>query len=228
MQLSVKDLANLLNITQRTIYKWIKEQKIPFYRIHDQYRFNRIEIMDWAATHKINCSQMIIQDSEESNTTLLSLTDSIKKGGIHYHVEGKDKKTLLRSVIDRFNLPEEVNKGNLLEAMLAREALGSTEFGDGIAIPHARYPVVTDIPHALVAVCFLKKPIDYDAINGKPPVNCLFALISPTVRSHLKMLSRIAYALKNPRLKEALVNQASHEVILSEIEKNEKSLDSSI
>lgn len=48
MQLSVKELSKLLNGTERTVYRWIKEQSVPFYRIHDQYRFNRVEILDWA------------------------------------------------------------------------------------------------------------------------------------------------------------------------------------
>lgn len=224
MQLSVKELSKLLNITERTIYRWIKEQNIPFYRIHDQYRFNRSEILDWATAHKIDFSQIILQDKEENETDFLSLTESIKKGGIHYRVEGKDKKVLLSSVIDLLNLPDDVRKEDLLDAMVIREELGSTGFGDGIAIPHARYPVVTHIPNAIVSICFLEKPVDYGAIDGKP-VNCLFTLISPTVRSHIKMLSRIAYALKNPDVKKALENQVSREIILREIEKNEQSLD---
>ena len=180
--------------------------------------------MDWATAHKIDFSQIILQDKEENETDFLSLTESIKKGGIHYRVEGKDKKVLLSSVIDLLNLPDDVRKEDLLDAMVIREELGSTGFGDGIAIPHARYPVVTHIPNAIVSICFLEKPVDYGAIDGKP-VNCLFMLISPTVRSHIKMLSRIAYALKNPDVKKALENQVSREIILREIEKNEQSLD---
>ncbi|MCG2711574.1 MAG: PTS sugar transporter subunit IIA [Candidatus Omnitrophica bacterium] len=223
MQLSVKDLSKLLNVTERTIYRWIKQQSIPVYRIHDQYRFNRIEILDWATTQKIYISQEILQDDAENNCTILSLTETIKKGGIYYRVEGKDKKMLLNSVVNLLNLPEDVNRESLLNAMLIREELGSTGFGDGIAIPHARYPVVTHIPSAIVSICFLDKPIDYGAIDGKP-VNCLFTLISPTVRGHLNMLSRVAFVLKNKNVKNAIVNQMSRKVILNEIEKAEQSL----
>lgn len=223
MQLSVKELSKLLNVTERTVYRWIKEQSVPFYRIHDQYRFNRVEILDWATTQKINFSQGILYDSDENNVPELLLIDTIKKGGIYYRVEGKDKKTLLRSVLELLNLPDDIKKESLLDAMLIREELGSTGFGDGIAIPHARYPVVTCIPNTIVSICFLEEPIDYDAIDRKP-VNCLFTLISPTVRSHLKILSRIAFVLKNTNVKDAIVKQMSREIILSEIEKAEQSL----
>ena len=86
-----------------------------------------------------------------------------------------------------------------------------------IAVPHARYPVVTHIPHPIVSLCFLEQSIDYGAIDGKP-VDCLFTLISPTVRSHLHMLSRITYVLKDENVKNAVVSQQSRESILSKIE----------
>ncbi len=223
MQLSVKELANLLKVTERTIYRWIKQQSIPFYRVHDQYRFNRLEIMDWATIQKMDVSQRLIQDNTEHDIEKLSLTEALKKGGIHYRLEGKDKKTLLRAVIDLLNLPEDVKKENLLDAMLVREDLGSTGFGEGIAIPHTRYPVVTHIPYPIVSICFLERPVDYGAVDKKP-VNCLFTLISPTVRSHLKMLSRVAYILNNADVKDAIVNQRSRDVLYNEIEKAEKAL----
>ncbi|MDX9703578.1 MAG: PTS sugar transporter subunit IIA [Candidatus Auribacterota bacterium] len=223
MQLSVKDLSKLLNVTERTIYRWIKHQSIPVYRIHDQYRFNRVEILDWATTHKMNISHKILQDASQENLRKFSIAETIKKGGIHYRVEGKDKKSLLRSVVGFLNLPDDVDKDTLLNAMLVREELGSTGFGDGIAIPHARYPVVTHIPNAIVSVCFLEKPVDYGAIDGKP-VHCLFTIVSPTVRSHLNILSRLAFILKDINVKNAILKEESREVILNEIEKVEKSI----
>ena len=223
MQLNVKDLSRLLNVTERTIYRWIKQESIPYYRIHDQYRFNRVEILDWATAKKINISQGILCDVNEDSAAALSLKETVKKGGIHYRVEGKDKKSLLSAVIDLLSLPEDIKKESLVGAMLIREELGSTGFGDGIAIPHARYPVVTHIPHAIVSICFLEEPLEYGAIDGKP-VHCLFTLISPTVRSHLKMLSRIAFVLKDTNVKDALISQKSREVILAAIGEAEQLL----
>lgn len=223
MQLSVKDLSKILNITERTIYRWIKQKNIPFYRIHDQYRFNRIEILDWATTNKMNVSQELIYDARNPDINDMTLLKAIKDGGIYYRVEGKDKKTLLATVIDLFNLPEDVKKTDLLDAMLVREELGSTGFGDGIAIPHARHPVVLHINNPLVSICFLEKPVDYNSLDNKP-VNCLITLISPTVRSHLKMISRIAYILNDSEIKNCLIKKDSRMNILRAIERAEKTL----
>jgi len=225
VQISVKELAAMLNVTERTVYRWIKEQTIPFYKVHDQYRFNRVDILDWATANKINVSHQIMNDSADDKMLDLNLSEAIKKGGIHYRIEGKDKKALLNAVINLLNLPDDVKKETLLEAMLVREELGSTGFGDGIAIPHARYPVVTHIPSPVVSVCFLDKPVDYGSIDGKP-VSCLFTLISPTVRSHLAMLSRIAHVLKDAGVKNALVAQKNRDFILTKIEKAERAIKS--
>jgi len=223
MQLSVKDLSKLLNVTEGTIYRWIKQESIPFYQIHEQYRFNRVEILDWATAQKINISPDILPSSGERNVPALSLAETIRKGGIHYGVEGKDKKTLLTSVVHLLNLPQGVNKESLLNAMLVREELGSTGFGDGIAIPHARYPIVTHIPSVIASICFSREPVDFGAIDGKP-VHCLFTLVSPTVRSHLQILSRIAFVLKEKGVREAIIYQKPKELILQEIEKAEQSI----
>lgn len=220
MQISVKELAVMLNVTERTVYRWIKNQTIPFYKVHDQYRFNRVDILDWATANKIDISHQIINDGADRNISGLSLTEAVKKGGIHYRIEGKDKKSLLQAVINLLHLPDDVRKEPLLEAMLVREELGSTGLGGGIAIPHARYPVVTHIPSPVVSICFLDKPVDYGAIDGKP-VSCLFTLISPTVRSHLAMLSKIAHILKDAGVKNALVAQKNRDFILMKIEKAE-------
>ena len=50
----------------------------------------------------------------------------------------------------------------------AREAMGSTGIGDGIAIPHARYPVVLHLDKPLVSLCFLEQPIDFGALDARP------------------------------------------------------------
>jgi len=225
MQISVKELAAMLNVTERTVYRWIKEQTVPFYKVHDQYRFNRVDILDWTTANKINVSHRIMNDSADDKMLDLNLTEAIKKGGIHYRIEGKDKKALLNAVINLLNLPDDVKKETLLEAIFVREDLGSTGFGDGIAIPHSRYPVVTHIPSPVVSVCFLDKPVDYGSIDGKP-VSCLFTLISPTVRSHLAMLSRIAHVLKDTGVKNALVAQKNKDFILTKIEKAEQAIKS--
>jgi PTS system nitrogen regulatory IIA component len=64
----------------------------------------------------------------------------------------------------------------------------------------------------------LEAPVDFGALDGQP-VQTLFTLISPTVKAHLHLLSRLAFALRNPDFKAQIVRQASRDEILAAVKK---------
>jgi nitrogen PTS system EIIA component len=105
--------------------------------------------------------------------------------------------------------------------LLAREELASTGIGDGIAIPHVRNPIVLHVHEPIVALCFLEKSVDFGAMDGQP-VSALFTLISPTVRSHLHLLSRLAFVLRNPAFRTAVKEQASRDVLTEALRRAEQ------
>ena len=99
----------------------------------------------------------------------------------------------------------------LYEQLLARERLGSTGIGDGVAIPHCRLPGFDQIMGVLLS---LETPIDFDAIDGQP-VDLVFALVVPEEHNdeHLQTLSRIAQLLQNPQQRDKLRNTTSDEAL---------------
>ncbi len=223
MQLSVKDAASILNVSEKTIYRWIKDAVIPFYKINEQFRFNRVELLEWATSRRIQVSPDIFREREESTIPLPSFLEALKAGGIAYRVGGKDQGSVLRSVVDTLKLPEEVDREFLYQVLLARETLGSTGIGDGIAIPHVRNPVVLHVSRPTVTLCFLEDPIDFQSLDGQP-VNILFTLISPSVRAHLHLLSRLGFVLRNAEFKAALKAQASRDELLEILARAEAAL----
>jgi PTS system nitrogen regulatory IIA component len=214
MQLTVKDVAGLLNISEKTVYRWIDERKLPGYRLSGQYRFNRAELLEWATANRINVSPRIFEEPESGSGPLPELSDALEVGGIFYRLSGTDKPSALRSVVGMLRLPEKVDREFLLQVLLAREALESTAIGDGIAIPHVRNPIVLHVPQPMVTLCFLEAPLDFGALDGQP-VQALFTLISPTVKAHLHLLSRLAFTLRDPDFKALVIRQASREEILA-------------
>ena len=223
MQMSVQDAAKALNVSAKTIYRWVKLQVIPVYQINEQFRFNRAELLEWATSRRIPISPNIFLEAEDNGVALPSLLDALTSGGIAYRMGGNDKPSVLRAVVDTLKLPDEVDREFLYQVLLARETLGSTGIGDGIAIPHVRNPVVLHITKPSIMLCFLEHPIDFGAIDGKP-VNILFTLISPTVRAHLHMLSRLAFTLQDESFKATLKRQASQEELLQALTRAEASL----
>jgi PTS system nitrogen regulatory IIA component len=223
MQLTVKDVAELLNVCEKSVYRWIAEGNLPGYRVSGQYRFNRAELLEWATSNRIRVSPRIFEETLPSRLILPELSEALATGGIFYRLAGKDKPSILREVVDHLRLPEEVDRTFLLQVLLAREALQSTGIGDGIAIPHTRNPVVLHVSRPTVALCFLERPVEFGALDRKP-VHTLFAVISPTVREHLHLLSRIAFLLRAPGLKALLQSQPVREEILQAIRAEETRL----
>lgn len=212
MQINVKEAARLLAVSEKTIYRWIRQGEIPAYRINDLYRFSRAELLEWATAKRVSVSPDIFAE-ESGQEPLPGLADAIRAGGIHYRVSGGTKNVVLEAVVELMRLPEEVDRKFLLSVILARESLGSTGFGRGIAIPHVRNPIVLHIPRPMITLCFLETPIEFGAIDGQP-VHTLFTLISPTVQAHLHLLSRLTYGLRQAQFSVPVAEQASREALL--------------
>jgi PTS system nitrogen regulatory IIA component len=220
MKLSVKDAAQLLNVPEKSIYRWIKQGAIPAYQINDQYRFNRAELLEWATSRKMSVSPEIFAEPQAGEPPAPLLSDALRIGGVHYRIGGNEKSSVLRAIVDTIKSPEEVDREFLYQVLLAREALGSTGIGDGIAIPHVRNPIVLHLSRPIVTLCFLEKPVDFGALDGQP-VSALFTLISPTIRSHLHLLSRLGFALRDPGFKDAVIRQLASDEIFQALRRVE-------
>ena len=93
-------------------------------------------------------------------------------------------------------------KGKLIEILLAREALGSTAIGQGIAIPHGKCDFVTTLTAGLG---ISKKGINFDSLDGEP-AHIFFLLVAPidSAGPHLKALARISRLLKDRFFRDSL------------------------
>ena len=216
MKLTVEDVSRLFNVSEKTVYRWIKSSELPAYRVNNQYRFNRVDLLEWAAAHRVNVSPALLGSAPEpAGAKLPSLAEALAAGGIHYRVGGHDKESALREIVDLLRLPERIERESLFQILLAREEMGSTGIGDGIAIPHARNPIVMNITQPSVTLCFLESAVDFGALDGVP-VQVLFTLITPTIRTHLHLLSRLGFALRAKGFRSAIITHASRETILAE------------
>jgi PTS system nitrogen regulatory IIA component len=223
MLLTVRDAARLLNTAESQIYRWVDDGHIPFQRVNDQIRFHRAELLEWATGRRLPVSVEMFHDEESDGGQLLpDFAKALEAGGIHYDVAGTDRESVLRAVLGRMPLPDDVDRDFLLDVLLSRETLGSTGIGDGIAIPHVRNPVVLNGAPALISLCFLKTPIDFAAIDGKP-VHTIFSLVTPTIKGHLQLLAKLSWASHDPAFSRAVLERAKPEVILAEARRVEES-----
>jgi len=214
MELGTRQVAEYLNISEKKLYQWISQKKIPVIRVGTQYRFNRAKLIEWAISKGIELSPTIFAADEPENADVPRLDETLERGGVHYNVKGTDIPSVLEQVIELMPLPSEVDRAYVLKILLARESMGSTGLGNGIAIPHVRNPIIMHITLPVVSLCFLETPIPFNALDGKP-VHTLFTIVSPASRTHLHLLSRLSYALRDPGFMEKIIAKTDKQSIIN-------------
>ena len=131
-----------------------------------------------------------------------SIPDLIKNSKIALNLDVSDEKDALLKLIKLLELGE--TKENLLyNSVLQREEMGSTGIGNGIAIPHTRSFVVTDM---MIAIGRLKKPINFNSVDGKP-VSLIFLIVAPPYAYHsdyLIFLGKIAEIFQESSINDKL------------------------
>ncbi len=126
------------------------------------------------------------------------------------NVPGCSKKRILEYIAHLIaNDVQGIDEDVLFESLVAREKLGSTGFGNGIAIPHCRLIGCTT---PISAVLHLETAIDFDAIDGEP-VDLLFVLLVPeeATDQHLELLRQIASIFEQDDVRERLRNAPTSE-----------------
>jgi len=218
MDLKIKDIVDLFQVSEKTVYRWIKEKKIPCYRIQHQYRFNRAEINEWILSNKIELSSRLLDLGIAERPT--NFSDLLHNGGIYNDIAGNTVRDVLHNAIERINTPANISKADLIAALLNRESMMSTAIGNGIAIPHPRNPMITNIADASVSICFLQQPLDFGALDGKP-VHTLFILLTYSPRRHLEVLSKLSFLCHNEEFQKLLQQRAPARSIINYIQVKE-------
>lgn len=113
------------------------------------------------------------------------------------------KPEAIEAMAELFSRVYGIELGLLTERLNEREAMGSTGFGRGVAIPHARVP---GLKRPSAGFIKLARPIDFDAVDGAP-VTLVFGLISPEQSgvAHLHALAAISRLMRDDAVKASLV-----------------------
>src|SRR3974390_2228296 len=104
MDLSVRDVARLLNVSEETVYRWVRRGSLPSHRVHDQYRFNRVELQEWAALHNHRVSPDLFHANSPAQECP-NLREAIERGGIFYGVPGDRRESVLEAVCELPGIP---------------------------------------------------------------------------------------------------------------------------
>jgi PTS system nitrogen regulatory IIA component len=170
-------------------------------------------------------SPKVLDSSSQPLLHLPTIAEALQIGGIYYKIPGTQKQDVLREIVNRIPaiVSPNLDTDAIFSALIARETLGSTGIGNGIAIPHVRNPIVLDVEQPLIVLCFLATPIDFNAIDNKP-VDTFFTIISTTVRVHLHLIARLSFLLQSSNVLEKLQSHADANAIVSTMQMIESTL----
>lgn len=223
MILTLKELAETLKVTERTVMRMLQSGQLRGVKIGGQWRFNGSEI-----------DRLFFPDSEgaaaATGEDAVSLTDLVRRD-IHIPIsrvmnekriildleasKRDDVINALAAILMRDGLILDVTE--LRRRLLDREKLLSTGIGNGVAIPHPRDPLTELNASAVIVLARCPNGVKYNALDGKP-VKLFFMLCCENIEMHLHMMGQLARLLQDeqviPELLAAETEQAALRVIM--------------
>jgi len=237
MDLKIKDVAELLNISETTIRRWLTEGKIPAYRLHHQYRFSRIEIENWMMSCRLQNKKENFLPSAEEQTyqskdfkmkegqegkkgmQQFSLFRAVHRGGVISNFQATSKEGIIHETMQSVSEDLGLDPSVIADLLMDREKLMPTALNNGIAVPHTRDFLMKGTTDVIVVV-FPKEPIKWGALDDNP-VHTLFFLFACNDKRHLHLLAKLAHLSSNDEALELLRSKPEKKELLDYIKEQE-------
>lgn len=224
MDLKISDVADLLNVPETTIKRWVSDGDIPNYQIDQLTLFSRTDIENWMISRKNESAQKVFPFTrqKEGGSKQFSLFRAIHKGEVLHRLKGNNKEEVIRATMRKVAKFLNVDADVMTDLLLDRERLMPTALGHGIAVPHTRDSLLSS-HHDVVIPVFLDHPLEYGALDGRP-VHTLFFLFACEDKRHLHLLAKIAHLSNQSEALNLFQLQPSKEELLSFIKNWESSV----
>jgi len=135
----------------------------------------------------------------------MKLKDILSEDAIKIPLEGREKRKIIEELVEMLARARRIkDQGEVLKAVLDREAVMSTGVGDQVAIPHGKAEAA---PEIVAALGITRQAVDFQSIDEKP-VRLVWLLVGPPNQTgpHLKALSRISRLMHKPDFREKLLS----------------------
>lgn len=227
MNLTVKDVAMMLNVSNKTIYRMIKGETIPCFRVGGQWRFSQKEIKSWIEDVRAFTPNSFTSDKAKSEESI-PLSEFISRGGIYDNIPGKTKQeaifSCLRLIHER--IPALINPDELYSSIMAREALCPTSVGHSIAFPHpVAFGRFTDVSR--IALCRLDRLISFSSLDNEP-VDTLFFIFPKNERRFLRIQAKLMRILRDDAVLSAIKSESDHGLVLKTVSEREADIFGSV
>jgi len=205
--LSVKELAARLGVSEKTIYRMINDNKIPYsVKIGGQWRFNSEKIEKWLTQEK-KFDRNIKDINKE-----ITLLKAFNEYGEIVEVDGKDRDDMLDRALMKIEKlsPEDIVK--IKKNLLYKESIISSSINE-IAFMIADYDESVKIDHSLFLIIYLKKPTDFKGLDDKN-TRSVMMIIPASKTEQLILNTRLRGIFMDRNFSDSIKNQDEKELIV--------------
>jgi nitrogen PTS system EIIA component len=199
--LTAKQVAEYLQLSQRSIYRLLERGELPGIKVGGQWRFRKTAIDEWIDLH---LGQLGSEDLHEvgqgARGDEVGISQLIDPANGLIPLLAADRVTVIRQFADHIRFPEPVDTVLLVERILERENLCSTALPDGVALLHTPRTTSRVLKqHDLVALGRIERPIAFGALDGSL-TDTLVLLLARDERHHLALLAKMARLCREPEV----------------------------
>lgn len=216
-ELSIQQVAHRLGMPVETLQRWVRQGKIPMQHIRGGH-FIRLEMLQrWAADHQLSLGdETSALRAPSASPETDGILAAMARGGVFAGLKAVTKAQALRAAVDLIPNLAAPERDAVLAKLVEREGLASTGIGHGIALPHPRSDPGISLALPQITTCFLTHPVDFEAVDDRP-VSVLMVMLSDSTRSHLSLLSKLSFHLRERAFRELLLTAPPAEVLLDRV-----------
>lgn len=212
--LTLTEAADYLKVSEKTVLRMVRSGRIPGAKVSNQWRFLRSVIDDWVMSRMQRSPSNNLAVVANKHPQLAPLRKLISTDGILLNLTPGSKQHILNQLIAPFVARGIVEQPvQYLADLVAREQVVSTAIGDGIAVPHARNPEESGLKECCIGIGICREGTDFDSLDGLP-TRLFFLIGSTSTENHLPLMAKTMLMLRNPNVRDGLVEAGSKENIL--------------
>lgn len=205
--LSPKQLAEYLQLSQRTVYRLLERGDLPAVKVGGQWRFRKAAVDEWLDVNmqRLDVASLHALEADEGvGRPARSIAELIMADNAHITVPAGPADVVVRSFVGAVSYPEPVSVDLVCERVLERERLCSTALSGGVALlhtPRSRPRLLND--HDVVAIGRVQSPIAFGAFDGSL-TQTLMLLLARSERDQLALLAKLTRLCQEPGFLDAL------------------------
>jgi PTS system nitrogen regulatory IIA component len=222
--LTAKQVAEYLQLSQRSIYRLLERGELPATKIGGQWRFRKAAIDEWIDLHMGRLAPEELRQLSGTRDEDVRLGTLIDEANALIPVSAGDRATVIRQFIEHIRFQEPVDLVLLVERILERENLCSTALPDGVALLHTLRTSARVLRlHDLVALGRIERPIAFGALDGSF-TDTLVLLLARDERHHLALLAKMARMCREPDVLRGLRTLPTATAIVDLIRRTEEAI----